>query len=217
MDFFTVPTLTFGVLHCFFVTGHDRRKILHFNVTRNPNALWVVQQLREAWAYKEPHRFLVLSCRGMKAYVLDTDVLVAAFRSDTGASRQVLEAARARRFDLLLSVPLMLEYESVLTRPESASSCESAASQYRVGLIRFASGRVLVFQGGVFGCSSRMKGKPSSPVLRGLGASNGAWPLGSNGAVGFTGITSAYPVTRAYSRESPMTCCERTGNQLLVR
>jgi hypothetical protein len=51
---------------------------------------------------------------------------------------------------------------------------ESAASQYRVGLIRFESGRVLVFHGGVFGCSSRMNGKPSSPVLRGLGASNGA-------------------------------------------
>ena len=54
----------------------------------------------------------------MRAYVLDRDVLVAAFRSDSGASRCVLEAARARRFDLLLSVPLMLEYESVLTRPE---------------------------------------------------------------------------------------------------
>lgn len=54
----------------------------------------------------------------MRAYVLDTDVLVAAFRSDAGASRQVLEAARAHRFELLLSVPLMLEYESVLTRPE---------------------------------------------------------------------------------------------------
>ena len=59
MDFFTVPTLTFGVLYCFFVIGHDRRKILHFNVTRNPNALWVIQQLREAWAYKQPHRFLL--------------------------------------------------------------------------------------------------------------------------------------------------------------
>src|SRR2546426_5439194 len=59
MDFFTVPTLTFGVLYCFFVIGHDRRKILHFNVTRNPNALWVMQQLREVWAYKEPHRFLL--------------------------------------------------------------------------------------------------------------------------------------------------------------
>ena len=54
----------------------------------------------------------------MRACVLDTDVLVAAFRSDTGASRHVLEAARSRRFNLLLSVPLMLEYESVLTRPE---------------------------------------------------------------------------------------------------
>jgi putative transposase len=59
MDFFTVPTLTFGVLYCFFVIGHDRRKILHFNVTRNPNALWVVQQLREVWAYQKPHRFLL--------------------------------------------------------------------------------------------------------------------------------------------------------------
>src|ERR1700680_3859949 len=45
-------------------------------------------------------------------------------------------------------------------------SCESAASQYRVGLICFESGRVLVVHGGVFECSSRMNGKPSSPVLR---------------------------------------------------
>jgi hypothetical protein len=59
-------------------------------------------------------------------------------------------------------------------------SCESAASQYRVGLIRFESGCVLVFHGGVFGCSSRMNGKPSSPVLRGLGASDGARLLDSN-------------------------------------
>jgi putative transposase len=56
MDFFTVPTLTFGVLYCFFVIGHDRRKILRFNVTRNPNALWIVQQMREAWSYAPAHR-----------------------------------------------------------------------------------------------------------------------------------------------------------------
>jgi putative transposase len=59
MDFFTVPTLTFGVLDCFFIIGHDRRKILHFNVARNPNALWVVQQMREAWPYAPAHRFLL--------------------------------------------------------------------------------------------------------------------------------------------------------------
>ena len=59
MDFFTVPTLTFGVLYCFFVIGHDRRKILHCNVTRQPNALWIVLQLREAWGYDQPNRFLI--------------------------------------------------------------------------------------------------------------------------------------------------------------
>src|SRR3989454_6427155 len=59
MDFFTVPTLTFGVLYCFFVIGHERRRILRFNVTRNPNALWIVQQMREAWPYTPAHKFLV--------------------------------------------------------------------------------------------------------------------------------------------------------------
>jgi putative transposase len=38
MDFFTVPTLTFGVLYCFFVITHDRRRILHCNVTRHPTS-----------------------------------------------------------------------------------------------------------------------------------------------------------------------------------
>jgi len=32
MDFFTVPTVTFSVLYCFFVISHDRRRILHFNI-----------------------------------------------------------------------------------------------------------------------------------------------------------------------------------------
>jgi putative transposase len=60
MDFFTVPTITFGVLYCFFVIGHERRKILRFNVTRNPNALWIAQQMREAWPYAAVHKFLLL-------------------------------------------------------------------------------------------------------------------------------------------------------------
>jgi hypothetical protein len=37
-DFFTVPTVTFQLLYCFFVIAHGRRKILHFNVTRDPTA-----------------------------------------------------------------------------------------------------------------------------------------------------------------------------------
>jgi putative PIN family toxin of toxin-antitoxin system len=56
------------------------------------------------------------------AFVLDTSVMVAAFRSSEGASRQLLLAALDRRFDLLLSVPLLLEYESVLQRAEHLSA-----------------------------------------------------------------------------------------------
>jgi putative PIN family toxin of toxin-antitoxin system len=52
------------------------------------------------------------------SFVVDTDVMVAALHSDRGASRQLLLAALSRQFELLLSVPLMLEYEAVLTSPE---------------------------------------------------------------------------------------------------
>jgi predicted nucleic acid-binding protein len=44
--------------------------------------------------------------------------MVAAIRSDRGASRELLVGVLARRFILLMSVPLMIEYESVMTRPE---------------------------------------------------------------------------------------------------
>jgi len=49
MDFFTVPTLTFSVLYCFAVISCDRRRIVHWGVTRHSTSAWVVQQLREAF------------------------------------------------------------------------------------------------------------------------------------------------------------------------
>jgi len=57
------------------------------------------------------------------SYVLDTDVMVASLRSDRGASRQLLLAALNQQFELLLSVPLILEYEAVLTRPQHLAAC----------------------------------------------------------------------------------------------
>ena len=59
MDFFTVPTVTFSVLYCFFVISHHRRRILHCNVTRHPTSLWIVQQLREAFQFDSAPRFLI--------------------------------------------------------------------------------------------------------------------------------------------------------------
>jgi putative transposase len=59
MDFFTVPTLTFGMIYCFFVISHDRRRILHFGVARNPTSSWVSQQLRESFPYDVTAKYLI--------------------------------------------------------------------------------------------------------------------------------------------------------------
>jgi transposase InsO family protein len=60
MDFFTVPTITFGMLYCFFIISHDRRRILRCNVTRHPTGQWITQQLREAFPYDSAPRYLIL-------------------------------------------------------------------------------------------------------------------------------------------------------------
>lgn len=72
-----------------------------------------------------------------------------------GASRQLLEAVREHRFELVLSVPLMLEYEAVLTRPEHLAAAglskedmaavldELAAMGKRVELVRKARPQLL--------------------------------------------------------------------------
>ena len=60
MDFFTVPTITFHVLYCFFVISHSRRKILHFNATQHPTSAWIAQQIREAFPEDAAPRYLIL-------------------------------------------------------------------------------------------------------------------------------------------------------------
>ena len=59
IDFFTVPTATFRVLYCFVVLHHDRRRIVHFNVTAYPTSMWISQQLVEAFPFEECPRFLL--------------------------------------------------------------------------------------------------------------------------------------------------------------
>jgi putative PIN family toxin of toxin-antitoxin system len=48
--------------------------------------------------------------------VLDTSVLVAAWKSRTGASFALLTELRAGSFQIAVSVPLVMEYEEVLLR-----------------------------------------------------------------------------------------------------
>jgi putative PIN family toxin of toxin-antitoxin system len=67
----------------------------------------------------------------VRRVVLDTNVLAAALRSDQGASRRCVEAALDGRFELIVSIPLVLEYEAILTRPEQLAA--SGLSRAEVG------------------------------------------------------------------------------------
>jgi hypothetical protein len=55
MDFFVVPTVRFHLLYVWFAIDHGRRRVLHFNVTGNPTAPWVIQQLRNAFPDEPTH------------------------------------------------------------------------------------------------------------------------------------------------------------------
>jgi putative transposase len=59
VDFLVVPTITFKLLHVLVFLSHNRRRIIHFNVTAHPTAQWSAQQLRNAFCDGEPPRFLI--------------------------------------------------------------------------------------------------------------------------------------------------------------
>ena len=59
VDFFTVPTITFRNLYCFVVLLHDRRQVIHFNVTGYPTAVWTAQQIVEAFPEDTAPRYLL--------------------------------------------------------------------------------------------------------------------------------------------------------------
>ena len=59
IDFFVVATVSFRLLYCFFVLRHDRRRVVHFNVTPHPTARWTAQQVVEAFPFDTSPRFLI--------------------------------------------------------------------------------------------------------------------------------------------------------------
>ena len=63
--------------------------------------------------------------------VIDTATMVAAVRSDQGASRRLLVAGLERRLTLLVSTPLLIEYEAVMARKEHLAA--SGLSEAEVG------------------------------------------------------------------------------------
>jgi putative transposase len=59
MDFFVVPTATFRLLYVLVILNHDRRRVVHFNVTDSPSAVWVARQLRQAFPFDTAPSYLI--------------------------------------------------------------------------------------------------------------------------------------------------------------
>ena len=59
IDSFTVPTVTFRVLFVFLVLSNDRRRVVHFNVTDSPSAVWAGQQVIEAFPWDTAPKFMI--------------------------------------------------------------------------------------------------------------------------------------------------------------
>jgi putative transposase len=70
VDFFVVPTVTFRLLYGFLVLRHDRRRVVHFNVTSHPTAEWVARQIKEAFPYDEAPRYLIRDRDGAYGHCL---------------------------------------------------------------------------------------------------------------------------------------------------
>ena len=59
VDMFVVTTATFQLLYALIVLGHDRRRIIHFDVTQNPTQAWLSRQMTEAFPWDTAPRYLL--------------------------------------------------------------------------------------------------------------------------------------------------------------
>jgi putative transposase len=59
MDFFVVPTVTYKVLFVLVILAHERRRVVHVNVTEHPTAAWTAQQVIDAFPWDETPGYLL--------------------------------------------------------------------------------------------------------------------------------------------------------------
>ena len=97
LDYFTVPTATFRVLFVLVILSHDRRRILHFNVTEHPTAAWTARQLLEACGADDAPRFLVRDRDAIYGETFRRQVTALKFQEVPTAPRSPWQNAYAER------------------------------------------------------------------------------------------------------------------------
>jgi putative transposase len=172
-----VPTITFGVLYCFFIISHDRRRILHVNVTKHPTSGWIIQQLREAFPFESSHKYLIFD-RDQKfgfeviAAVKATEIIPkrTSFRSpwQNGIAERWVGSCRRDLLDHIVALNechlkrLLAEYVRYHHEDRTHLGLEKATPDCRIRSV--ASGRALLMSDSA-GCTIVTIEPPSSDRL----------------------------------------------------
>jgi len=172
LDFLTVPTATFRVLFVLVNLSHDRRRILHFNVTAHPTAEWTARQLLEACGMDEVPSYLVRDRDGTygrqfsrQAKVLGIQEVVTVPRSpwQNGYAERVIGSIRRDCLDHVIVLGegqlkrVLSEYTDYYNRVRTHLSLEKDAPETRASQTP-EQGRVINFPrvGGLHHEYSRM-------------------------------------------------------------
>jgi putative transposase len=97
VDFFTVPTIWFEMLFVFVVLAHDRRRVLHFNVTAHPTAEWTAQQILEAFPFDTAPKYLLRDRDGIYGFEFRKQVEVMGIEEVLGTPRSLWQRAYVER------------------------------------------------------------------------------------------------------------------------
>jgi hypothetical protein len=111
IDFLTVPTVNFKLLHVLVVLEHHRRELIYFNVTKNPTAEWSLQQIRNILMDYDAPRFLIRDRDNKYGKLLDgknngfgIDEIVTSYRSpwQNGYCERVIGSIKRECLDHLI-------------------------------------------------------------------------------------------------------------------
>jgi len=97
MDFFTVPTALFRILFVFIVIQHDRRRLVHFNVTAHPTAEWTARQILEAFPFDLAPKYLLRDRDRIYGHAFREQVAVMQIKEVLGAPRSPWQRAYVER------------------------------------------------------------------------------------------------------------------------
>ena len=92
-----MPTISFRVLFVLVVLGHDRRRVLHFNVTAHPTAAWTAQQILEAFPFETVPKYLLRDRDAIYGHVLQQQIEAIGIVELLGAPRSPWQRAYVER------------------------------------------------------------------------------------------------------------------------